>query len=67
VWACLGETLLADAIGRVVRTSKTIAIYAIIVDAERARAFYERYGFRAFASEKRRLFLPIEIVEKLGL
>jgi GNAT superfamily N-acetyltransferase len=63
----LGETLLADAIGRVVRTSKTIAIYAIIVDAERAGAFYERYGFRAFASEKRRLFLPIEIVEKLGL
>ena len=36
----LGETLLLDAIRRVVRASTTIAVYAIIVDAknERARA-----------------------------
>jgi hypothetical protein len=27
---------------------------------------YERYGFRAFASEPRRLFLPLETFEKLG-
>jgi ribosomal protein S18 acetylase RimI-like enzyme len=65
----LGEMLLLDAIRRVVRASTTIAVYAIIVDAknERARAFYERYGFRAFASEPRRLFLPLETFEKLGL
>ena len=30
-------------------------------------AAYERYGFRAFASEQRRLFLPLETFEKLGL
>ena len=65
----LGETLLLDAIRRVVRASTTIAVHAIIVDAknERAQAFHERYGFRAFASEPRRLFLPLETFEKLGL
>jgi ribosomal protein S18 acetylase RimI-like enzyme len=65
----LGETLLLDAIRRVVRASATIAVYAIIVDAksERAQAFYERYGFRAFASAPRGLFLPLETFEKLGL
>ena len=65
----LGETLLLDAIRRVVRASTTIAVYAIIVDAknERAHTFYERYGFRAFASAPRRLFLPLRTFEKLGL
>lgn len=65
----LGEMLLLDAIRRVVRASTTIAVYAIIVDAkhERAQTFYKRYGFRAFASEPRRLFLPLETFEKLGL
>ena len=65
----LGETLLIDAIRRVVRASATMAVYAMIVDAknERARSFYERYGFRAFASGPRRLFLPLETFEKLGL
>lgn len=65
----LGETLLLDAIRRVVRASTKIAVYAIIVDAknEHAQAFYERYGFRAIAGEPRRLFLPLETFEKLGL
>lgn len=65
----LCETLLLDAIRRFVRASTVIAVYAIVVDAknERARMFYERYGFQAFASASRRLFLPLETVEKLGL
>jgi len=65
----LGETLLLDAIHRVVRASATLAVYAIIVDAknERAMTFYGRYGFRAFTSAPRRLFLPLETFEKLGL
>lgn len=65
----LGEMLLLDAMRRVGRASTTIAVYAIIVDAknERVQGFYERYGFRAFASEPRRLFLPLETIEKLGL
>ena len=65
----LGEMLLLDAIHRVVRASITIAMYAIIVDAknERAQVFYERYGFRTFACEPRRLFLPLKTFEKLAL
>lgn len=66
----LGETLLLDAMRRVSRASAAIAVYAIVVDAKnaRAQAFYERYGFRAFAgAQQRRLFLPLETVEKLGL
>ncbi|HEY5225869.1 MAG TPA: GNAT family N-acetyltransferase [Methylovirgula sp.] len=65
----LGETLLLDAVRRVVRASVTLMVYAVIVDAknDRAVAFYERYGFRIFASIQRRLFLPLETFERLGL
>nr|WP_198521533.1 hypothetical protein [Rhizobium sullae] len=60
---------MLDAICRVVRASATLMVCAVIVDAknDRAAAFYERYGFRAFATEQRRLFLPLETSEKLGL
>lgn len=48
----LGEFLLLDAVRRVARASNAIAVYAIVVDArnDRARAFYERYGFIPFPS-----------------
>ena len=63
----LGETLLLDAINRVVRASATIAAYAVVVDAKNdaARTFYERYGFLGFASTPHRLFLPLTTFEKL--
>lgn len=65
----LGEMLLLDAIRRVVRASAVIAAYAVVVDAKNdpTRAFYERYGFRAFPSTPLRLFLPLETFEKLHL
>jgi GNAT superfamily N-acetyltransferase len=65
----LGETLLMDAIRRTLRASEAMAVHAIIVDAkhEQAKAFYERYGFRSFATMPRRLFLPLETFEKLRL
>ncbi len=65
----LGEALLIDAIRRVLRASATIAVYAVVVDAknERAQSFYERYGFRAFVSVPRRLFLPLQTFEQLRL
>ena len=65
----LGETLLLDALRRVVRASDAIGVYAVVVDAlhDRASAFYERYGFRSFPSSPRRLFLPLQTFEKLGL
>ncbi len=61
--------LLLDAVRRVVRASATIAVYAVVVDAmnDCDRAFCERYGFRAFASLPRRLFLPLQTFERLGL
>ena len=65
----LGEFLLLDAVRRVAHASIAIAVYAIVVDAknDRARAFYERYGFIPFPSAPRRLFLPIQTLENLGL
>ena len=65
----LGELLLIDVARRVQRASSAVAIYAISVDAkdDRAQAFYERYGFQAFAEMPRRLFLPLRTIEKLGL
>ena len=64
-----GETLLLDAIHRVVRAGDTIGVYAVMVDAlhDRAGAFYERYGFAPFPSDPLRLFLPIRTFEQLGL
>jgi ribosomal protein S18 acetylase RimI-like enzyme len=65
----LGETLLMDAIRRTLRASEAMAVHAVVVDVkhERAQAFYERYGFRSFATTPRRLFLPLETFEKLQL
>jgi GNAT superfamily N-acetyltransferase len=65
----LGETLLMDAIRRTLRASEAVAVLAIIVDAkhQQAKAFYERYGFRSFATAARRIFLPLETFEKLDL
>lgn len=65
----LGEMLLLDAIRRILRASATVAVHAVIVDAQnaRAQAFHERYGFRAFTGKPRRLFLPLETLEMLGL
>ena len=65
----LGETLLLDAIHRVVRAGDTIGVYAVVVDAlhDRAGAFYERYGFVPFPSRPPRLHLPLRTFEQLGL
>lgn len=56
----IGELLLADAIRRILGAGRSIAVFAIVVDAkdDRAVAFYKRYGFRPFPSRPRRLFLP---------
>jgi GNAT superfamily N-acetyltransferase len=64
-----GETLLLDAVRRVIRAGSSLAVYAMVVDAknERAEKFYARYGFIPFASEPRRLFLPLATFEKAGL
>ena len=56
----VGALLLADAVRRILVAGRSIAIFAIVVDAkdERAIEFYKAFGFRPFPLRPRRLFLP---------
>ena len=55
----VGELLLADAVRRILSASKTLAVFAIVVEAKNAGAiaFYEGFGFRLFPLHPDRLFL----------
>lgn len=55
----VGELLLADAIRRILGAGRTLAVFAIVVDAkdERAVRFYQAFGFRTLPSRPNRLFL----------
>lgn len=61
----IGELLLVDAIRRVLHVAKSLAVFAIVVDAKNAQAaaFYERYGFRPFPLRGDRLFLTAAAAE----
>jgi GNAT superfamily N-acetyltransferase len=63
----LGEALLFDALQRALRAAEEIGIVAVDVRAktERARAYYERYGFRSLADDESHLFLPLDTVRDL--
>lgn len=63
----LGEFLLMDSFQRVLLASRAMAVYAIITDAkdERARAFYEKYGFHPFQDNPLRLFIPLATIAQL--
>ena len=65
----LGESLLIDALTRVVNVADRIAIHAIEVVAidDDARTFYEHYGFTPLIDDPRHLYLPVNVVRKLGL
>lgn len=60
----VGELLLADAIQRILAAGRSIAVFAIVVDAKNDRAvdFYRAFGFQPFPSQPRRLFLPTATV-----
>ena len=62
-----GEVLLLSALGKSWDLSQQGASSAVVVDAkdDRARSFYERYGFRAFRDHPRRLFLPMKTIRRL--
>ena len=61
----LGAAILADAASRAAQAPP--AVFALLVDAKNddAAAFYRRYGFRAFVTQDRTLFLPMATAEKL--
>jgi GNAT superfamily N-acetyltransferase len=56
----IGDLLLADAVRRVIGASRSLAVFAIVVDAtdERAAAFYRDFGFAPFPNRPLRLFMP---------
>ena len=55
----IGELLLADAIKRVLAADRSMAVWAILVDAKNQAAtdFYKHFGFVPFPSRPTRLFL----------
>ena len=55
----IGELLLADAVRRILGAGRSLAVFAIVVDAkdEHAVAFYEAFGFKRFPTRPGRLFL----------
>lgn len=64
----IGELLLADAVRRILSAGRSLAVFAIVVDAkdERAVGFYSAFGFRAFPSWPTRLFLTTATAAALG-
>lgn len=58
----VGELLVADALRRILAASRTVAAFAIVVDAkdERASSFYQSLGFSPFPSRADRLFMLAE-------
>ncbi len=55
----IGDLLLADAIRRVIDASRSLAVFAIVVDAidQTAAAFYRDFGFLPFPTRPLRLFM----------
>lgn len=61
----LGELLLLDALQKSLESTKTVASFAVIVDAkyEHVVPFYRKYGF--IPLKQNRLFLPMRTARKL--
>ena len=57
----VGDLLLADAVRRVIGASRSLAVFAIVVEAtdEKAAAFYSDFGFAPIPSRPLRLFMPV--------
>jgi predicted GNAT family N-acyltransferase len=62
-----GEFLLVEALYRIRDASSLVAAYGVVVDAkdEKAKAFYARFGFKAFADNHLSLFLPMIEISKI--
>ena len=62
-----GETLLMDALHRILQHSRAVASVGVIVDAKDADAvsLYKKYGFLELPDVGRRLFLPMRTIVAL--
>lgn len=65
----LGSHLLLDALHRIHRADRDIAIHAVEVVAidAAARNFYLKFGFTPLRDNPHHLFIPMKLVRKLGL
>jgi GNAT superfamily N-acetyltransferase len=63
----VGKMLLADAVKRTLSVSVQIAIYAMVVDAidDKAKGFYEQFGFARLSDDSPRLFLPLKSIYQI--
>ena len=59
--AGLGEVLMGCAVDRCLHARSLVGAYALLVDAkdEKAKAFYEKYGFVACVDAPMSLYLPL--------
>ncbi|MDA8426991.1 MAG: GNAT family N-acetyltransferase [Treponema sp.] len=62
----VGAWLLRQALEKALVVSTEVGLYAVIVDAidEKAKGFYQKYGFTAFAGYPLMLFLPLATIAK---
>lgn len=65
----LGEALLLDIFKNALRVTAYMAVFAIEVDAlhEKAREFYQHYGFQSADDDPNHLYIALKTVRKLGL
>lgn len=64
----LGARLLNDAVGRVCRASREVAVRAVVAHAidDRATDFYARFGFRSLNSSPRTLMVTLAELREAG-
>ncbi len=59
----VGEILIGLAVGRCLQARSQVGAYAILVDAknEKAKRFYEKYGFVPFVDSPMSMYLPLDV------
>jgi GNAT superfamily N-acetyltransferase len=64
----IGAALLGDALGRVLRAAREVAVRAVVVHAvdENAVGFYERFGFSALSTAPRTLMVTLAALRAAG-
>ena len=60
----IGETLLMDALRRILELAKNAGGYCVVVDAkdDRVKPFYFKYGFKPIKDDSLRLYLPLSMI-----